>query len=136
MTHDATSLTCLDTSTALALEVAFDGGRLTTDGGLPLLAQLDSVELGLCESLAACIPEWRRGAIRHSLVDLVRQRVLQIACGYEDQNDADFLRVDPLFKLACGRPPETGEDLASQPTLSWLENAPDSRASATGWPRR
>ncbi|MDX6380953.1 MAG: hypothetical protein QOI57_1977 [Rubrobacteraceae bacterium] len=44
MTHDATSLTCSDTSTALALEVAFDGGRLTTDGDLPLLAQLDSVE--------------------------------------------------------------------------------------------
>jgi hypothetical protein len=90
----------------------------------------------LCESLAACIPEWRRGALRHSLVDLVRQRILQIACGYEDQNDADFLGVDPLFKLACGRPPETGEDLASQPTLSRLENAPDSRACSTGWPRR
>jgi hypothetical protein len=54
--------------------------------------------------------------------------VLQIACGYEDQNDADFLRSDPLLKLACGRLPETGGDLASQPTLSRLENAPDSRA--------
>lgn len=58
----------------------------------------------------------------------MRQRVLQIACGYEDQDDADFLRRDPLFKLACGRLPQTGEDLASQPTLSRLENAPDSRA--------
>jgi len=54
--------------------------------------------------------------------------VLQIACGYEDQNDADSLRGDPLFKLACGRLPHTGEDLASQPTLSGLENAPDTRA--------
>jgi hypothetical protein len=54
MAHDATSLICLDTSTARALEVAFDGGTLTTDGGLPLLAALDS-ELGVSESLAACL---------------------------------------------------------------------------------
>ena len=73
MTHDATSLTRLDTPTALALEVAFDGGTLTTDGGLPLLARVDS-ELGLCESLAACVPEWRRrgSSVRHSLSELVR----------------------------------------------------------------
>jgi hypothetical protein len=82
----------------------------------------------LCEELAAHLPEWRRGSVTHSLEQLVRQRVLQIACGYEDQNDADFLRSDPLLKLACGRLPETGGDLASQPTLSRLENAPDSRA--------
>jgi len=72
---DATSLTRLDTPTALALEeVAFDGGTLTTDGGgLPLLAGVDS-ELGLCESLAACVPEWRRrgSSVRHSLSELVR----------------------------------------------------------------
>ncbi len=129
MSNDATSPTTrFDTPTsALALEAAFDGGNLTADGGLPWLAQLDS-ELGLCESLAECVPEWRRGAVRHPLEDLVRQRVLQIACGYEDQDDADFLRSDPLFKLACGRLPQTGDDLASQPTLSRLENAPGSRA--------
>lgn len=127
MAHDATSPTRFDTPTALVLEAAFDGGRITADGGLPWLARVDS-ELGLCEGLAAHVPEWRRGAVAHSLEDLVRQRVLQIACGYEDQDDADTLRVDPLFKLACGRPPETGGDLASQPTLSRLENAPDSRA--------
>ena len=88
MTHDATSLTRLDTSSALALAVAFDDGTLTTDGGLPLLADVDK-ELGLSESLAACVPEWRRrtSSATHSLVDLVRQRVLQIASGYEDQND-------------------------------------------------
>jgi hypothetical protein len=76
----------------------------------------------------ACLPEWRTGSVTHSLLDLVRQRVLQIACGYEDQNDADLLRSDPLFKLACGRLPHTGPDLASQPTLSRLENAADRRA--------
>ena len=64
-----------------------------------------------------------RRAVRHALETLVRQRVFQIACGYEDQDDADTLRSDPLLKLVCGRLPETGADLASQPTLSRLENA-------------
>jgi len=63
--------------------------------------------------------------VRHSLEALVRQRVFQIACGYEDQNDADRLRSDPLFKVACGRRPVSEPDLASQPTLSRLENAVD-----------
>jgi hypothetical protein len=79
--------------------------------------------LGVCAALAACVPEWRRGGVRHSLEALVRQRVFQIACGYEDQNDAAALRADPLLKLVCGRLPETGTDLASQPTFSRLENA-------------
>jgi hypothetical protein len=79
--------------------------------------------LGLSAALATQIPEWRRGPVRHSRRTLVRQRVLQIACGYEDQDDADTLRTDPLLKLACGRAPESGADLASQPTLSRLENA-------------
>jgi hypothetical protein len=65
--------------------------------------------------------------VRHSLATLVRQRVFQIACGYEDQDDADTLRTDPLLKLVCGRLPETDADLASQPTLSRLENAVDRR---------
>jgi hypothetical protein len=60
-------------------------------------------------------------------VRLVRQRVYQIACGYEDQNDAETLRTDPLLKLVLGRLPETGADLASQPTLSRLENAPGAK---------
>jgi hypothetical protein len=66
--------------------------------------------------------------VRHAIETLVRQRVFQIACGYEDQDDADSLRRDPLFKLACGRLPETGRDLASQPTLSRLENAVDRKS--------
>jgi hypothetical protein len=111
-----------DTLAGLALEAAFDGGRLTSDGGLVWLAEADRA-LGLCAALAACVPEWRRGVPRHSREALVRQRVFQIACGYEDQDDADTLRGDPLLKLVCGRPPETGDDLASQPTMSRLENA-------------
>jgi Transposase DDE domain group 1 len=79
-------------------------------------------------ALAEHMPEWRRGKVSHSLLALVRQRVLQIACGYEDQDDADPLRVDPLLKLAYGRLPEAGEDLASRPTMSRLENAATARA--------
>ena len=116
-----------DTPAGLPLEAAFDAGRLTSDGGLPWLAEADEA-LGLCDALAACVPEWRRGPVRHTLTALVRQRVFQLACGYEDQNDATALRADPLLKLVCGRLPESGPDLASQPTLSRLENAVDRRA--------
>jgi hypothetical protein len=113
--------------TPLPLEASFDGGRLTSDGGLPWLAQAET-RLGLCAAFAASIPEWRRGRVRHTRETLVRQRVFQIACGYEDQDDADTLRTDPLLKLVCGRLPETGRDLASQPTLSRLENAVDRKS--------
>jgi len=116
-------------TTPLALEAAFDGGKLTSDGGLIWLAKADE-ELGnLCDKIASQVPEWRKGpSVRYSLKTLVRQRVLQIACGYEDQNDSDTLRRDPLLKLVCGRLPETDGNLASQPTISRLENAPDARA--------
>ena len=106
------------------LGVHFDGGQVTSDGGLPWVVQAE-LSLGVCAALAAGVPEWRRGGVRHSLTALVRQRVFQIACGYEDQNDASTLRADPLFKLACGRLPASEADLASQPTLSRLENAVD-----------
>jgi Transposase DDE domain group 1 len=69
-----------ETPTALALEAAFDRGRLTSDGGICWLAKADS-ELGLCETIADYVPEWRRREGRHSLVLLVKQRVFQIACG-------------------------------------------------------
>lgn len=126
MTDYAIPTTHFDTLTGLVLEATFDGGRLTSDGGLPWIAQVDA-ELGLCEALARQVPEWRRGSVQHSLLTLVRQRVYQITWGYEDQDDADTLRSDPLLKLVCGRRPETGADLASQPTLSRLENAPTAR---------
>lgn len=129
MADCATASIRFDTPTTLALEAAFDGGRLTSDGGLPWLATVDA-DLGVCEALAAHVPEWRRGSVTHSLLTLVRQRVYQIACGYEDQNDADTLRADPLLKLVCGRLPETDTDLASQPTLSRLDNAVTGRACA------
>jgi Transposase DDE domain group 1 len=122
----ATTPVPFETPTPLPLEAAFDGGRITSDGGLPWLARTDR-ELGLCEAISRNIPEWRGSSVRHSLTALVRQRVYQIACGYEDQNDSDALRKDPLLKLVLGSLPETGADLASQPTISRLENAPSAR---------
>jgi hypothetical protein len=111
-----------ETESALALEAAFDGGRITSDGGLVWLAEMEE-ELGLCQAISECVPEWRRRKGRHSLASLVRQRVFQIACGYEDQNDSNSLREDPLLKVVCGSLPESGADLASQPTICRMENA-------------
>lgn len=103
------------------LQVDFSGGTLSSDGGLVLLAQLDR-ELRLTERVATLIRDDRLPErIRHPLLDLLRQRVYQIAAGYEDCNDATRLREDPALKVAVGRRPQTDPDLASQPTLSRLE---------------
>ena len=125
--QSATSTYTFASSLALALQAAFDGGRLTSDGGLPWLAEADHA-LGLCRALAACIPDWRRAHVPHALEELVRQRVFHIACGYEDQNEATTWRHDPVLKLVCGQRPESGAPLASQPTLCRLENAVDRHA--------
>jgi hypothetical protein len=83
---------------------------------------------GLIDTLAALIPDHRDPAlITHAMADILRARVLAIACGYPDADDLDILRYDPAFKLACGRLPETGDDVASQPTMSRWESAPDLR---------
>ena len=106
------------------ITAAFDGGRLTSDGGVMLLAMADR-RLGLAAKLSCVFPERRDpGRIVHSLADMIRARIFAIGCGYEDGNDLDHLRSDPAFKLACGRLPDTDRDLCSQPTLSRLENAP------------
>ncbi len=106
---------------------AFDAGRISSDGGVLLLAGADK-RLGLIDALAAIIPDRRDPSlITHSMADILRARVLAIACGYPDANDLDELRIDPAFKLACGRLPQSGGDLASQPTMSRWENAPNLR---------
>lgn len=103
---------------------AFDRGRLTSDGGVMLLAMAER-RLGIADRLARCFPDLRDPArIAHTLADMIRARIFAIPCGYEDADDLDFLRTDPAFKLACGRLPDTGSDLRSQPTPSRLENAP------------
>jgi hypothetical protein len=127
MLDSATPSYAFATPTCLPLHAAFDGGRLTSDGGLPWLAEADTA-LGLSALIARFVPEWRKRKGQHSLETLVLQRIFQIACGYEDQDDADTLRHDPLLKLVCGRLPETGAPLASQPTLSRLDNASTRRS--------
>jgi hypothetical protein len=93
------------------ITAAFDGGRLTSDGGVMLLALADR-RLGLAEKLAAVFPDGRDPSrIVHGFADMIRARVFAIACGYEDCNDLDRLRNDPAFKLACGRLPDTDRDL-------------------------
>ena len=109
------------------LHARFDGGRLSSDGGVLLLREIEN-GLGLAERLSSCMKDARDPlSLRHSLADMIRARMFAIACGYEDCDDLDILRFDPAFKLACGRLSETGDDLMSQPTLSRLENAPSWR---------
>ena len=106
---------------------AFDGGRMTSDGGVMLLAAAER-RLGVAGRLARLIADPRNPAfVTHSLADILRARMLAIACGYEDADDLDHLRTDPGFKLACGRLPDSGRDLCSQPTVSRWENAPTLR---------
>ena len=107
------------------VSAAFDGGRITSDGGVALLALADR-RIGIVERIAGLIADPRDPAlVTHSLASILRARVLAVACGYEDANDLDRLRGDPAFKLACGRLPDSGGDLCSQPTVSRWENAPD-----------
>ena len=109
------------------ITAAFDGGRITSDGGVMLLAQAER-RLGIAAKLAVVIADGRDPArVVHLLPDILRARILAIACGYEDADDLDRLRTDPAFKLACGRLPDTGRDLCSQPTMSRWENAPTLR---------
>lgn len=104
------------------LEADFSGGNLSSDGGLLLLRQLDE-RLGLFEQFSSCLEDPRDPKrINHEQIELIRQRVLQICAGYEDANDSDSLRTDPIFKVACNQLPESGKDLGSQPTITRLEN--------------
>jgi len=112
------------------LTAAFDGGRLTSDGGVLLLAQAER-SMGICARLAACIADRRDPArVTHKLDDILRARILAICCGYEDADDLDTLRDDPGFRLALGKLPGSGAGLASQPTMSRWENAPTTRELA------
>lgn len=105
----------------------FDGGSLSSDGGLLALREVEA-RLGVAARLAGCIDDPRAPErIQHSLAEMLRFRLLMIAAGYEDGHDADSLRHDPLFKLANGRLPDAAA-LCSQPTLSRLENTPGPRA--------
>lgn len=128
MSEDAPFLPVLSPVGSKPVHVDFDGGRLTSDGGVLLLAEIEK-KLGLADRLAGCIEDPRAPErVKHSLADMIRFRALMIAAGYEDANDCDALRDDPAFKLAVGRLPDSGPELCSQPTMSRLENLPTKTA--------
>ena len=106
------------------LSVGFDGGRLSSDAGVLLLRGAER-KLGLAGRLASCIRDKRDpDLIEHPIEEMLKLRMFAIAAGYEDADDCDSLRYDPIFKMAVGRLPESGDPLCSQPTMSRLENAP------------
>src|SRR6201987_2959678 len=112
------------------LTVDFNGGNQSSDAGLLLLREAER-RLGVCRRLAAAMPDRRDpGRILHEMFEMVAARAMAIACGYKDAIDHDRLRHDPLMKVAVGRCPETGAPLASQSTLSRLENAPSKTEAA------
>ena len=107
----------------LPVVVQFDAPEISSNGGALLLRQVDD-SLGLTADLAACLPDQRDPArVLHSRHEQLRQRVYQITLGWEDCNDADRLRFDPLLNTVCDRTPKDPQGLSSQPTLSRLENA-------------
>jgi hypothetical protein len=108
------------------LVARFDGGRLSSDGGLLVLREIEQ-RLKVADRLAACIEDPRDpGSTMHTLADIIRFRLLMIAAGYEDGNDATGLRRDPVFKMALDRL-SSDRDLCSQSTISRLENLPEKR---------
>jgi Transposase DDE domain group 1 len=105
-----------------AVDLDFDGGRLSSDAGVVLLNDLDA-QLGVTRTLAAVLADPRDPRrLNFTLEDLIKQRVVHIAAGDEDANDAHTLRDDPLFKRMLDRLPESGAPLASQPTRAGFEN--------------
>ncbi len=130
MTENTLFLPGLSPVESLDIHARFDGGALSSDGGVLILREIER-KLGFAAMLAGCMRERRDPArIRHALEEMIRARILAIACGYEDANDMDELRHDPALKMACERRPESGAALASQPTISRLENGPSWRVLA------
>ena len=103
--------------------LSLSGPDMTSDAGVLLLKEVEE-QTGIIEKAASVIQDDRDARyVKHTLTELLMQRVSQIACGYEDANDCNALRTDPAFKMTAGRSPETGDDLSSQPTMSRFENS-------------
>ncbi len=113
----------MDFASKKPLEVKFSGLDLSTDAGLLLVKQAEE-NLKVCQGIADCLEDKReQHKVKHPLFQLISQRIYQIAAGYEDTNDSNYLRHDPIFKIICDKIPKIGSELlASQPTISRLEN--------------
>ena len=129
-----------DFKTKKPLEVKFSGLDLSADAGLLLLKQGEE-NWKVCQGIADCLEDEReQNKVKHPLswcafpcalrrrgvaplFQLISQRIYQIAAGYEDTLDSNYLRHDPIFKIICDKIPQMGAELlASQPTMSRLEN--------------
>lgn len=105
------------------IEVDFNGGEVSSDAGLLFLREVEN-RIGLINKMTSSLRDRRHsGYVKHQLFELFKQRIFQIACGYEDGNDSNELREDPIMKIACERLPDDFEALASQPTISRFENS-------------
>lgn len=108
---------------AKTVELDFNGGELSSDTGLILLRQIEQ-ETRLIKRIASVLSDGRHQSyVQHDLCHMLSQRVFQIAAGYEDGNDCDSLRNDPILKMVCDKKPQTDTPLASQPTMSRFENS-------------
>src|SRR3970282_1624911 len=124
MTEDIELPSDLPSVSRKKLSVGFDGGRLSSDAGVLLLRGAER-KLGLAGRLASCIRDKRDpDLIEHPIEEMLKLRMFAIAAGYEDADDCDSLRYDPIFKMAVGRLPESGDPLCSQPTMARVGNAP------------
>ncbi len=102
-----------------SIMIDFRGAKISSDTGFLLLREMDE-RFGVIGPMEYCLED-RRSSVhtRHSLIQMIRQRVYQIAAGYEDCNDADHLRIDPALRLAIGKGHNAG---AGQSMMSRLEN--------------
>jgi len=118
------------------LVVRFSDLELSSDAGI-LLARQAEEQVQVCQGLAECIQEWREeNKIRHSLGQLVSQRVYQLVGGYEDANDSNVLRHDPIYKIACERLPIANQQLLARRAKKSRGNALESGNAAFFCPSR
>lgn len=105
------------------VELSYSGEKISSDGGLLLLREVEG-QIGLLDEISSCMTDTRDPRyIDHTLKEMMTQRVFQIAAGYEDCNDCNELRSDMIYKVCADRLPQSGADLASQPTMSRMENS-------------
>ncbi len=102
------------------VEIDFNGGEVSSDAGLLFLRETES-QIGIINQVANAIHDKRHPSyVKHQIVQLLTQRVFQIASGYEDANDSNDLKNDPILKISCDK----DDPLVSQPTMCRFENAP------------
>ena len=105
------------------VHITFDGDTISSDAGALLLKEIEQ-QIGIIDAIASVITDERdQRYVEHSLKQLLSQRIYQVACNYEDANDCNSLRDDPIFKICADKLPSTDSPLASQPTMSRFENS-------------